>query len=173
MLKELDDALRRQVSSLGGVRRAAKRPKEVRWDSEKFRLTSEHRQIVCSASTQTRSESASGRTGVKSVEATGSLAEVGAKWIVKYGGPFSVKGTVLEVERPSRHRQRFSEMLGLVNCTTTARFVETGNGTRATFAMNYVVDGGPIGRLFDGMLGDEITGRFTKDLAGLKAVVER
>ena len=113
------------------------------------------------------------QTGVKSVDATGSLAEVGSKWIVKYSGPFSVKGTVLEVERPSRHRQRFSEMLGLVNCTTTARFVPTGSGTRATFEMSYVVAGGPIGRLFDGMLGDEITGRFTKDLAGLKAVVER
>ena len=130
--------------------------RRVRSDNEKFRLTSERRPIVCSASTRTRSELASGRPGSRALKRTGFLAEVGSKWIVKYGGPFSVKGTVLEVERPSRHRQRFSEMLGLVHCTTTARFVQTGNGTRATFKMSYVVAGGPIGRLFDGMLGDEI-----------------
>ena len=112
------------------------------------------------------------QTGVKSIEATGSLAEVGSRWTVRYSGPFSVKGTVLEVERPVRHRQRFSEMLGLVDCTTTARFLSSENGTHATLEMDYVVAGGPIGRLFDGMLGGEIVGRLTKDLAGLKAVVE-
>jgi uncharacterized membrane protein len=112
------------------------------------------------------------QTGVKSVEASGSLADVGSKWTVRYSGPFSVKGTVLEVDRPISHRQRFKEMMGLVDCTTTARFVQSGSGTRATLQMNYVVAGGPIGRLFDGMLGNEIVGRLTKDLAGIKAVLE-
>lgn len=113
------------------------------------------------------------QTGVKSVEATGSLAQVGSAWTVRYGGPFVVKGTVLEVERPVRHLQRFSEMMGLVSCTTTASFVSAGgSGTRATFDLDYRVAGGPIGRLFDGMLGGEIEGRFKKDLAGLKAIAE-
>jgi hypothetical protein len=58
------------------------------------------------------------QTGVKSVESTGPLSEVGSKWTVRYAGPFAVKGTVLAVERPARHQQRFSEMLGLVDCTT-------------------------------------------------------
>ena len=40
------------------------------------------------------------QTGVKSVEATGPLAQVGSKWTVRYGGPFTVKGTVLESQRP-------------------------------------------------------------------------
>lgn len=113
------------------------------------------------------------QTGVKSVEASGSLAEVGSRWTVRYNGPFSVKGTVLEVDRPSSHRQRFKEMLGLVDCTTTARFVPSGTGTRVTLSMTYAIAGGPIGRLFDGMIGGEIVGRLTKDLAGMKAVLEQ
>ena len=113
------------------------------------------------------------QSGVKSVESSGPLTIVGSKWTVKYSGPFSVKGTVLAVERPVSHRQRFSEMLGLVDCTTTASFAPSGDGTRATLEMEYVVAGGPIGRLFDGMLGGEIVGRLTKDLAGLKAVSEQ
>ena len=112
------------------------------------------------------------QSGVRSVEATGSLGEVGSRWTVRYSGPFSVKGTVLEAERPISHRQRFSEMLGLVDCTTSARFVPTASGTRATLEMHYVVAGGPIGRLFDGFLGNEIVARLTRDLAGLKRVAE-
>lgn len=112
------------------------------------------------------------QTGVRSVEATGSLAQVGSTWTVRYGGPFTVKGTVLEVQRPLSHRQRFSEMMGLVSCTTTARFVPAGTGTKATFDFEYHVAGGPIGRIFDGMVGGEIAGRFSKDLVGLKAVAE-
>ena len=112
------------------------------------------------------------QTGVKGVESTGSLSQAGSTWTVRYGGPFTVKGTVLEVERPARHRQRFSEMMGLVKCTTTAHFDASGDGTRATFDFDYRVAGGPIGRLFDGMVGSEIVGRFTKDLAGLKAIAE-
>lgn len=113
------------------------------------------------------------QTGVKSVDATGSLAQVGSTWTVRYGGPFTVKGTVLEAQRPVSHRQRFSEMMGLVTCTTTARFVAAGSGTRATFDLDYLVVGGPIGRLFDEMVGGEIVGRFNKDLVGLKAIAER
>jgi uncharacterized membrane protein len=113
------------------------------------------------------------QTGVKSVESTGPLSEVGSKWTVRYAGPFAVKGTVLAVERPARHQQRFSEMLGLVDCTTTAAFQPTVDGTRATIEMAYVVAGGPIGRLFDDRLGSEIVDRLTRDLAGLKAVAEQ
>jgi hypothetical protein len=40
------------------------------------------------------------------------------------------------------------------------------------FDLDYRVAGGPIGRLFDGMVGGEIVGRFTKDFAGLKAIAE-
>jgi hypothetical protein len=113
------------------------------------------------------------QAGVKQVDASASLAEAGTTWTVRYGGPFTVKGTVLEVERPGRHRQRFSELLGLVRCTTTASFLGVDGGTRATFDFDYRVVGGPIGRLFDDMVGGEIESRFTKDLAGLKALAER
>ena len=112
------------------------------------------------------------QSGVKSVESTGSLIDAGSTWTIRYGGPFVVKGTVLDVQRPGRHQQRFSEMLGLVRCTTMARFDPAGSGTRATFDLDYRVAGGPVGRLFDGMVGGEIEGRFTKDLAGLKAAAE-
>jgi uncharacterized protein YndB with AHSA1/START domain len=113
------------------------------------------------------------QTGVKSVAATGPLAQVGSTWSVRYSGPFTIKGIVLEVHRPVSHRQRFSEMMGLVSCSTTASFVPSEIGTRATFDLDYRVAGGPIGRLFDGMLGGEIAGRFNKDLAGLKAIAEQ
>ena len=114
------------------------------------------------------------QTGVKSVEATGSLAQVGSEWTVRYGGPFAVQGTFLDVERPVRHRQRFSELMGLVSCTTTASFVRAG-GERDSGDLRSGLPGrrGPIGRLFDGMLGGEIVGRFKKDLAGLKAIAEQ
>ena len=56
-------------------------------------------------------------------------------------------------------------MMGLVSCTTTASFVPAGSGTQATFNLDYRVAGGPIGRLFDGMLGGEIEGRFSSRIS--------
>lgn len=112
------------------------------------------------------------QAGVKGVEASASLAQAGTTWTVRYDGPFAVKGTVLEVERPAKHRQRFSEMMGLVRCTTTASFATIDGGTRATFDFDYQVVGGPLGRLFDDKVGGEIESRFSKDVAGLKALAE-
>ena len=111
--------------------------------------------------------------GIKDISVTGPLDQVGSEVTIRYGGPFTVKGTVLAVDPGARHQERLKEMLGLVTCMTTASFAPSGSGTTATFDFDYRVAGGPIGRLFDGMVGGEIVGRFSKDSAKLKALAER
>jgi uncharacterized membrane protein len=79
---------------------------------------------------------------------------------------------VLEVERPARHVQRLKELLGLVTCTTTARFRRVEGGTELRLGMAYRVAGGPIGRVFDSHIGDEMVTTNRGDLARLKALAE-
>jgi uncharacterized membrane protein len=79
---------------------------------------------------------------------------------------------VLEVGRPAHHVQRLKELLGLVTCTTTARFRQVEGGTELRLGMAYRVAGGPIGRVFDSRVGDEMVTTNRRDLARLKALAE-
>jgi uncharacterized membrane protein len=85
---------------------------------------------------------------------------------------FKMAAEVLEVERPTRHVQRLRELLGLVTCTTTARFRRVEGGTELRLGMAYRVAGGPIGRVFDSRVGDEMVTTNRRDLARLKALAE-
>ena len=111
--------------------------------------------------------------GIKNISVTGPLDRVGSEVTIRYGWPFTVKGVVLAADAGVRHQERLKEMLGLVTCTTTASFAPVGAGTAVTFDFDYQVAGGPIGRLFDGMVGGEIVGRFSKESANLKALAEQ
>jgi hypothetical protein len=93
--------------------------------------------------------------------------------VIRYGGPLTLRGTVLAAQRPSLHRIRARERAGFVTCQTTARFEPADGGTRLTLDYNYQVVGGPIGRLFDGMAGRDMKTRGPKDAAGLKDLAER
>jgi uncharacterized protein YndB with AHSA1/START domain len=110
-------------------------------------------------------------SGVKATD--GAFDRPGADFVIRVGGPFTLRGTVLAAQRPSLHRIRAREMAGLVTCETTARFDPTDGGTRLTFDYDYRVAGGPIGRLFDGLAGGEMESRGAKDAAGLKDLAER
>jgi hypothetical protein len=85
---------------------------------------------------------------------------------------FEMAAEVLEVERPARHVQCLKELLGLVTCTTTARFRRVEGGTEPGLGMAYRVTGGPIGRVFDSRVGDEMVTTSRRDLARLKALAE-
>jgi uncharacterized membrane protein len=63
-------------------------------------------------------------------------------------------------------------MLGLVTCTTTARFRQVEGGTQLRLGMHYRVAGGPIGGLFESRVGDEMVTTVRGDLARLKALAE-
>ncbi len=112
------------------------------------------------------------QSGVKEVAAPRPLDQPGTHWSAKYGGPFRISGEVLAVDRGVRHAQPIQELLGLVTCTTTARFEPIGTGTRLAVDLDYMVAGGPPGRAFDGMVGNEMTSTFRKELAKLKAISE-
>ena len=92
--------------------------------------------------------------------------------VIVYRWPFKMAAEVLEVERPARHVQRLRELLGLVTCTTTARFRRVEGGTELRFGMAYRVAGGPIGRVFDSRVGDEMVTTSRRDLGRLKALAE-
>ena len=79
---------------------------------------------------------------------------------------------VLEVKRPTRHVQRLTELLGLVTCTTTARFRQVEGGTELRLGMAYRLAGGPIGRVLEPRVGDEMVTTNRRDLARLKALAE-
>lgn len=111
------------------------------------------------------------QSGLKGVD--GAFDRPGAHFVLRFGGPFTVRGTVLASQRPSVHRIRAREMAGLVTCETTARFDPADTGTRLTFDYNYQVAGGPVGRLFDGVAGSEMETRGAKDAAALKDLAER
>lgn len=110
--------------------------------------------------------------GLKSVETTGPLDRPGSTATLRFGGPFRVTSTVIDTRPGVSHQQRAREMLGLVTCTTTTRLEPDGAGTRLDVAFDYVVAGGPVGRLFEGMVGDEMAGRAGKEYARLKSLAE-
>jgi uncharacterized protein YndB with AHSA1/START domain len=112
-----------------------------------------------------------GQSGLKGTD--GAFDRPGADFVIRFGGPFTLRGTVLALQRPSLHRVRTRELAGLVTCETTTRFDAANGGTRLTFDYDYQVAGGPVGRLFDGMVGGDMETRGTKDAAGLKALAER
>ena len=92
--------------------------------------------------------------------------------MITYRWPFKMAAEVLQVEPPARHIQHLKELLGLVTCTTTARLWRVEGGTELHLEMDYRVAGGPIGRLFDARVGDEMVATIGGDLARLKALAE-
>jgi uncharacterized protein len=110
--------------------------------------------------------------GVREVRSTGPPDRPGSRAVFVYRWPFKMAAEVLQVEPPARHVQRLKELLGLVTCTTTARFRRVEGGTELRLEMDYRVAGGPIGRLFDARVGDEMVTTSGGDLARLKALAE-
>lgn len=111
-------------------------------------------------------------SGVREVRTAGPTDQAGGRAVIVYRWPFKMVAEVLEVERPARHVQRLKELLGLVTCTTTARFRQVEGGTELRLGMAYRVAGGPIGRVFDSRVGDEMVTTNCRDLARLKALAE-
>jgi uncharacterized membrane protein len=112
-------------------------------------------------------------SGAREVRTAGPADQPGSRAVITYRWPFKMTAEVLEAERPDRHVQRLKELLGLVTCTTTARFGQVEGGTELRLAMRYRVAGGPLGRLFDRMVGAEMVTTVRQDLARLKALAER
>ena len=111
-------------------------------------------------------------SGVREVRTVGPADPPGGRAVIVYRWPFKMVAEVLEVERPARHVQRLKELLGLVTCTTTARFRRVEGGTELRLEMRYRVAGGPIGRVVDSRVGDEMVTTNRRDLARLKALAE-
>jgi uncharacterized membrane protein len=111
-------------------------------------------------------------SGVREVRTVGPTNQPGGRAVIVYRWPFKMSAEVLEVERPTRHVQRLTELLGLVTCTTTARFRRVEGGTELRLGMAYRVAGGPIGRVFDSRVGNEMVTTNRRDLARLKALAE-
>jgi len=110
--------------------------------------------------------------GVRDVRSTGPPDRPGSRAVFVYRWPFKMTAEVLQVEPPARHVQRLKELLGLVTCTTTARLRRVEGGTELCLEMNFRVAGGPIGRLFDARVWDEMVATAGGDLARLKALAE-
>jgi uncharacterized membrane protein len=111
-------------------------------------------------------------SGVREVRTAGPTDQPGGRAVMVYRWPFKMTAEVLEAERPARHVQRLTELLGLVTCTTTAQFRRVEGGTELHLGMAYRVAGGPIGRGFDSRVGDEMVKTNRRDLARLKALAE-
>jgi uncharacterized protein YndB with AHSA1/START domain len=111
-------------------------------------------------------------SGVREIRATGPPDQPGSRAVIAYRWPFKLRIEVLQVEPPAHHVQRLKELVGLVTCTTTARFRLVEGGTELRLEMDYRVVGGPIGRLFDARVGDEMVATAGGDLARLKALAE-
>jgi uncharacterized membrane protein len=110
--------------------------------------------------------------GVREVRTAGPTDQPGGRAVFIYRWPFKMVAEVLEAERPARHVQRLKELLGLVTCTTTARFRQVEGGTELRLGMHYQVAGGPIGRMFDSRVGEEMVSTVRRDLARLKTLAE-
>jgi uncharacterized membrane protein len=110
--------------------------------------------------------------GVQEVRTAGPTDQPGGRAVFTYPWPFKMVAEVLEAERPARHVQRLKELLGLVTCTTTARFRQVEGGTELRLGMHYQVAGGPIGRMFDSRVGEEMVSTVRRDLARLKTLAE-
>jgi uncharacterized membrane protein len=111
-------------------------------------------------------------SGAREVRTVGPTDQPGGRAVIAYRWPFKMMAEVLEMERPARHVQRLRELLGLVTCTTTARFRWVEGGTELRLGMAYRVAGGPIGRIVDSRVGDEMVTTNRRDLARLKALAE-
>jgi uncharacterized membrane protein len=111
-------------------------------------------------------------SGVREVRTAGPTDQPGGRAVITYRWPFKMTAEVLQVQRPNLHVQRLKELLGLVTCTTTARFRQLEGGTELRLAMHYRVAGGPIGRMFDSLVGDEMVTTVRRALARLKALAE-
>jgi uncharacterized membrane protein len=111
-------------------------------------------------------------SGARQVRTVGPTDQPGGRAVIAYRWPFKMMAEVLEVERPARHVQRLRELLGLVTCTTTARFRRVEGGTELRLGMAYRVAGGPIGRIVDSRVGDEMVTTNRRDFARLKALAE-
>jgi uncharacterized membrane protein len=112
------------------------------------------------------------QSGVRDLRVAGPPDQPGTRAVIAYRWPFKMTVEVLQVEPPARHVQHLRELLGLVTCTTTARFRRVESGTELRLEMDYRVAGGPIGRLFDARVGDEMVATIGGDLARLKALAE-
>jgi ketosteroid isomerase-like protein/uncharacterized protein YndB with AHSA1/START domain len=112
------------------------------------------------------------QAGVREVRSTGPPDRPGSRAVITYRWPLKMTAEVLQVKPPTRHVQRLKELLGLVTCTTTARLRRVAGGTELRLEMGYRVVGGPIGRLFDARVGDEMVATAGGDLARLKALAE-
>jgi uncharacterized membrane protein len=110
-------------------------------------------------------------SGVR-VRTAGPTDQPGGRAVMVYRWPFKMAAEVLEVEPPARHVQRLKELLGLVTCPTTARLRRVEGGTQLRLGMAYRVAGGPIGRVVDSRVGDELVTTVGRDLARLKALAE-
>jgi uncharacterized protein YndB with AHSA1/START domain len=113
------------------------------------------------------------QSDVRDLRVAGPPDQPGSRAVIAYRWPFKVTAEVLQVEPPNLHVQRLKELLGLVTCTTTARFRRVEGGTELRLEMDYRVAGGPIGRLFDARVGDEMVATIGGDLARLKALAEQ
>jgi uncharacterized membrane protein len=111
-------------------------------------------------------------SGAREVRTDGPPDQPGSRAVIVHRWPFKMAAEVLQVDRPARHVQRLKELLGLVTCTTTARFRQVGGGTQLRLGMHYRVAGGPIGGLFESRVGDEMVTTVPGDLARLKALAE-
>src|SRR5215218_9835881 len=111
-------------------------------------------------------------SGVREVRATGPPDQPGSRAVFAYRWPFTMTAEVLGAEPPHLRIQRLKELLGLVTCTTTARFRPVEGATELGLEMDYRVAGGPIGRLFDTLVGNEMVTTVDADLAKLKALAE-
>jgi uncharacterized membrane protein len=111
-------------------------------------------------------------SGVREVRTAGPTDQPGGRAVIIYRWPFKMTAEVLEAEPPTRHVQRLRELLGLVTCTTTARFRRVEGGTELRLGMVYRVAGGPIGRVLDSRVGDEMATTSRRDLTRLKALAE-
>jgi Polyketide cyclase / dehydrase and lipid transport len=112
------------------------------------------------------------QSGVRDLRVAGPPDQPGSRAVIAYRWPFKMTAEVLQVEPPARHVQRLKELLGLVTCTTTARLRRVEDATELRLAMDYRVAGGPIGRLFDARVGDEMVATIGGDLTRLKALAE-
>jgi hypothetical protein len=111
-------------------------------------------------------------SGLRDLRVAGPADQPGSRAVFVYRWPFKVTAEVLQAEPPNLHVQRLKELLGLVTCTTTARFRRVEGGTELRLEMDYRVVGGPIGRLFDARVGDEMVATQGGDLARLKALAD-
>ena len=82
-------------------------------------------------------------SGVRDVRTAGPADQPGSWAVITYRWPFTMTAEVLGAEPPHLHVQRLKELLGLVTCTTAARFRPVEGATKLGLEMDYRVAGGP------------------------------